>query len=294
MVNVNVPKVQFVADLEHVLVAAMQINSGKMEYVFVFLDMKRIDLEFVFRLLWHVLVCRSLLMVIACVLRDTNVVLMADVMRLLVLQGITWMIVILVCLDVQREHHGTPPINHVYQTVELVSFMIRYIRNVCQNVQQIINGMVFNVTVWEIVRLHAQLVHIITRLQTDVNQLFVLLIWFGMDKNVYVQQDINIIMEFVHIQTAKVINNGLMENASVNMDTVMIIEEFVSLLYVLVDKNGVILYIDVLILVLMGNTGLMDTVYVHKVHGTTEYTVWHAHPINNTSTAAVYVFQATT
>lgn len=51
MVNVNVPKVQFVADLEHVLVAAMQINSGKMEYVFVFLDMKRIDLEFVFRLL---------------------------------------------------------------------------------------------------------------------------------------------------------------------------------------------------------------------------------------------------
>lgn len=86
-------------------------------------------------------------MVIACVLRDTNVVLMADVMRLLVLQGITWMIVILVCLDVQREHHGTPPINHVYQTVELVSFMIRYIRNVCQNVQQIINGMVFNVTV---------------------------------------------------------------------------------------------------------------------------------------------------
>lgn len=94
-----------------------------------------------------------------------------------------------------------------------------------------------------------------------------------MDKNVYVQQDINIIMEFVHIQTAKVINNGLMENASVNMDTVMIIEEFVSLLYVLVDKNGVILYIDVLILVLMENTGLMDTVYVHKVHGTTEYTV---------------------
>lgn len=51
MVNVNVPKVQLVADLEHVLVAAMQINSGKMEYVFVFLDMKRIDLEFVFRLL---------------------------------------------------------------------------------------------------------------------------------------------------------------------------------------------------------------------------------------------------
>ena len=51
MVNVNVPKVQFVADLEHVLVAAMQINSGKMEYVFVFLDMKRIDLEFVFPLL---------------------------------------------------------------------------------------------------------------------------------------------------------------------------------------------------------------------------------------------------
>lgn len=94
-----------------------------------------------------------------------------------------------------------------------------------------------------------------------------------MDKNVYVQQDINIIMEFVHIQTVKVINNGLMENASVNMDTVMIIEEFVSLLYVLVDKNGVILYIDVLILVLMENTGLMDTVYVHKVHGTTEYTV---------------------
>lgn len=89
----------------------------------------------------------------------------------------------------------------------------------------------------------------------------------------YVQQDINIIMEFVHIQTVKVINNGLMENASVNMDTVMIIEEFVSLLYVLVDKNGVILYIDVLILVLMENTGLMDTVYVHKVHGTTEYTV---------------------
>lgn len=94
-----------------------------------------------------------------------------------------------------------------------------------------------------------------------------------MDKNVYVQQDINIIMEFVHIKTVKVINNGLMENASVNMDTVMIIEEFVSLLYVLVDKNGVILYIDVLILVLMENTGLMDTVYVHKVHGTTEYTV---------------------
>ena len=94
-----------------------------------------------------------------------------------------------------------------------------------------------------------------------------------MDKNVYVQRDINIIMEFVHIQTAKVINNGIMEKASVNMDTVMIIEEFVSLLYVLVDKNGVILYIDVLILVLMGNTGLMDTVYVHKVHGTTEYTV---------------------
>lgn len=89
----------------------------------------------------------------------------------------------------------------------------------------------------------------------------------------YVQQDINIIMEFVHIKTVKVINNGLMENASVNMDTVMIIEEFVSLLYVLVDKNGVILYIDVLILVLMENTGLMDTVYVHKVHGTTEYTV---------------------
>lgn len=94
-----------------------------------------------------------------------------------------------------------------------------------------------------------------------------------MDKNVYVQQDINIIMEFVHIKTVKVINNGLMENASVNMDTVMIIEEFVSLLYVLVDKNGVILYIDVLILVLMENTGLMDTVYVHKAHGTTEYTV---------------------
>ena len=51
MVNVNVPKVQLVADLEHVLVAAMQINSGKMEYVFVFLDIKRIDLEFVFPLL---------------------------------------------------------------------------------------------------------------------------------------------------------------------------------------------------------------------------------------------------
>lgn len=86
-------------------------------------------------------------MVIACVLKDTNVVLMADVMRLLVLRGITWMIVILVCLDVHREHHGTLLINLVYQIVQLVSFMIRYIRNVCQNVQQIINGMVFNVTV---------------------------------------------------------------------------------------------------------------------------------------------------